>query len=308
MLEEIRINAPEDSAHIRKALHDGFFLVRNPVPEILLDETYAALEEFFRRPTEEKVACGVPGSNGQSGYTPPLVETAEKATAPDWKELFHWGAALPHSHPLRTRFPDRYPEPFMPDHLVPGIGAALTALHQRMLHFQFDVVKAISYALHVHSDYFTDMLQDGPVVNRATWYPPMDQAPSPDHIWAVEHQDFDLITALPRATSAGLQVLKDGDWHNVDVPEGYAVVNVGMVLDRLTNGLARAAVHRVVAAPEQRGGRLSIVQFCHPAPWTVLTPLRIPGQENTPQRFSTLTAEDLFRRTMYRINRLDDQL
>ncbi|MFE9251269.1 isopenicillin N synthase family dioxygenase [Streptomyces sp. NPDC007088] len=305
MFKDIDLDRPGSHAHLRAALHDGFFLVRNTVPESLLDEAYGFLRTFFALDDEAKRACRVPGSNGQSGYTPPLVEHAEKGAVPDWKELFHWGAPLPAHHPLRRRYPARYPDPSFPDHLVPGIGSALRELHARMLRFQHDVVGTLADAIGVHPDYFTDVLEDGPVVNRATWYPPMDQAPSERHVWAVEHQDFDLITALPRATAGGLEVLVDGEWVAVEAPPGHAVVNVGMVLDRLTNGLARAAVHRVVAGPDQREGRLSIVQFCHPAPWTTLTPLRVPGAEEGPQRFATLTADELFQRTMYRIRRLD---
>ncbi|MET7453962.1 2-oxoglutarate and iron-dependent oxygenase domain-containing protein [Streptomyces sp. NPDC005574] len=305
MLKEIDLERPGGRAHLRGALRDGFFLVRNTVPESLLDEAYAFLHAFFALDADAKHTCRTPGSNGQSGYTPALVEHAEKGTVADWKELFHWGAPLPARHPLRRRYPARYPDPYFPDHLVPGIGSALRELHTRMVRFQHDVVRALAGALGAHPDYFTDMLEDGPVVNRATWYPPMDQAPSTQHVWAVEHQDFDLITALPRATAAGLEVLLDGQWLAVDAPPGYAVVNVGMVLDRLTNGLARAAVHRVVARPGTHEGRLSIVQFCHPTPWTTLSPLHIPDADNGPQRFATLTADELFQRTMYRIRRLD---
>lgn len=305
MLKEIDLERPGGREHLRGALRDGFFLVRNTVPESLLDEAYAFLHAFFALSPDTKNTCRVAGSNGQAGYTPPLVEHAEKGAVPDWKELFHWGAPLPARHPLRMRYPARYPDPYFPDHLVPGIGSALRELHARMVRFQHDVVRTLADALGAHPDYFTDMLEDGPVVNRATWYPPMDQAPSERHVWAVEHQDFDLITALPRATASGLEVLVDGEWLAVDAPPGYAVVNVGMALDRLTNGFARAAVHRVVARPGQSEGRLSIVQFCHPAPWTTLTPLRVPDAESAPQRFATLTADELFQRTMYRINRLD---
>ncbi|MPY52978.1 isopenicillin N synthase family dioxygenase [Streptomyces acidicola] len=305
MLKEIDLERPGGREHLRGALRDGFFLVRSTIPESLLDEAYAFLYAFFALDPDTKNTCRVAGSNGQAGYTPPLVEHAEKGAMPDWKELFHWGAPLPARHPLRVRYPARYPDPYFPDHMVPGIGSALRELHARMVRFQHDVVSTLADALGAHPDYFADMLEDGPVVNRATWYPPMDQAPSHLHVWAVEHQDFDLITTLPRATAAGLEVLVDGEWLAVDAPPGYAVVNVGMVLDRLTNGFARAAVHRVVARSDQSEGRLSIVQFCHPAPWTALTPLRIPGAEGIPQRFATLTADELFQRTMYRIKRLD---
>jgi isopenicillin N synthase-like dioxygenase len=301
MLTEVSLDGPVDAAHVRSALHDGFFLVRRTVPDRVLDDAYDLLAEFFSRSAAEKAAAVVPGSNGQSGYTPSGVETAEKARVPDWKELFHWGTALPAGHPLRRRYPARYPEPHFPDALVPGIGKVLTELHDRTLEFQHRVVAVLAEALGASPSYFAEMLEDGPVVNRAAWYPPMDEAPSPGQIWAVEHQDFDLITALPRATASGLQVLAEsGEWLAVDAPDDHVVVNVGMVLDRLTNGLARAAVHRVVATAGQTGGRLSIVQFCHPAPWTVLTPLAASSP-----RYPTLTADDLFQRTMYRINRLE---
>ncbi|MFF2142926.1 isopenicillin N synthase family dioxygenase [Kitasatospora sp. NPDC058190] len=304
-LHEIDLNSTDGERRLRAALRDGFFFVRNTVPEALLDDAYQLLEAFFTLPTEVKQECRVPGSNGQSGYTPPLIETAEKGRVPDWKELFHWGVRLPENHPLRVRYPARYPEPLLPEDIVPGIEAVLTELHARMLAFQHEVASAVGRGLGVPAEYFAELLQDGPVVNRATWYPPMADAPSKDHVWAVEHQDFDLLTALPRATARGLQVqAEDGSWLSVDAPAGYAVVNVGMVLERLTDGLARAAVHRVVADPDQQGGRLSIVQFCHPAPWTVLAPLRIPGETEHPRRFPILTADDLFQRTMYRINRL----
>ncbi|MFF3212614.1 isopenicillin N synthase family dioxygenase [Streptomyces sp. NPDC002886] len=307
MLKEIALGTTGGDEHVRAALRDGFFLVRNTVPETLLDEAYGRLGTFFELPAEVKAGSRLPGSNGQSGFLPPLIEKGEKGRTPDWKELFHWGAQLPAAHPLRERYPARYPPAAFPDHLVPGIGAVLGELHARMAAFQLDVVRRIAGALGAAPGYFEEMLEDGPVVNRATWYPPMDAAPSGEHVWMVEHQDFDLITALPRATAAGLEVLVDGAWMPIEVPEGYAVLNVGMVLERLTGGLARAAVHRVVAAPGQQGGRLSIVQFCHPTPWTVLSPL--PGRPavREPERYPVLTAQDLFQRTMYRINRLDSQ-
>lgn len=305
MLRQIDFTAKHSESVLRTALWDGFFFVRNTVPESLLDEAYGLLGAFFALDDWEKEFCSVAGTNGQAGYTPPLVETPEKTEVADWKELFHWGSRLPGSHPLVQRYPDRYPEPMMPDLLVPGIGKVLTELHERMLRFAHEIAAKIGEALGLHGDYFAEMLRDGPVVNRATWYPPMALAPSAQHVWAAEHQDFDLLTVLPRATAPGLQVLGvDGEWHPATPPEGCAVVNAGMVLERLTGGFARAAVHRVIADPDHSAGRLSIVQFCHPAPWTVLTPVRVPGYEERAPRYPAITADDLFRRTMYRINRL----
>jgi isopenicillin N synthase-like dioxygenase len=234
-----------------------------------------------------------------------LVETAERSRQPDWKELFHWGRPLPVHHPLRDRYPARYPDPVMPDELIPGIGSALTRLHDALLDLQLEVTDLIGAALGAGSGYFREMLDDGPVVNRATWYPPAATAPSPGSWWAVEHQDFDLITALPPATAAGLEVRVGGGWHRVTVPGKYCVIMAGMVLERLTSGAVPAVFHRVRAEPGQDYGRLSVVQFCHPVPWTVLTPLTLPVGLDGAAVFPVLTAGDLFDRTMYRINRLD---
>jgi isopenicillin N synthase-like dioxygenase len=292
-------------ADMREALRDGVFLARHSIPTALLDDSYGLLGEFFALPPEAKLAYRVPGTNGQAGYTPALIETAERSRQADWKELFHWGRPLPAAHPLRQRYPSRYPDPVMPDEVVPGIGAALTKLHEAMAEFQLGVTDLIAAALEVDPGFFREMLSDGPVVNRAAWYPPIADAPGQGHVWAVEHQDFDLITALPRATCAGLEVQAGGEWHRLTPPDGYAVMVTGMVLERLTGGAVPAVFHRVAAVPGRPEARLSIVQFCHPAPWTVLAPLAVPAGMGAPARFPVLTAGDLFDRTMYRINRLD---
>lgn len=302
MLKEIDLTSQAD-AHVRAALADGVFLVRHNLSEALLDDAYGLLGEFFALPLDRKLACRAPGTNGQAGYTPALVETPERSRVPDWKELFHWGRRLPAGHPLRQRYPSRYPDPVMPDEAVPRIGAVLEKLHASMFEFQLRVTSVIAAAFGLHPDYFTEMLTDGPVVNRAAWYPPITQAPTSEHTWAVEHQDFDLITALPRATASGLEVLVGGCWQRVSPPPGYAVINAGMALERLTSGAVPAVMHKVIPSPGASAGRLSIVQFCHPTPWTVLTPLDLPGPASG--RFPTLMAGDLFDRTMYRINRID---
>ena len=58
------------------------------------------------------------------------------------------------------------------------------------------------------------------------------------------------------------------------------IINTGMMLERLTNGVIPTGIHRVVAAPGYTGERYSVVQFCHPTPWTLAHPagqLHHPG-------------------------------
>ena len=92
-------------------------------------------------------------------------------------------------------------------------------------------------------------------------------------MWAAQHGDINLITALPRATAPGLQVKVDGAWVDAIAPERRVIINTGIMLERLTNGTIPIGWHRVVAAPGYEGERYSVVQFCHPRPWTILSPV-----------------------------------
>ena len=61
---------------------------------------------------------------------------------------------------------------------------------------------------------------DAPDLTRAIHYPTMATAPGAEHVWAGEHGDINLITALPRATAPGLQVKVDGEWVDAVAPAG----------------------------------------------------------------------------------------
>ena len=71
-------------------------------------------------------------------------------------------------------------------------------------------------------------------------------------MWAGEHGDINLITALPRASAPGLQVKTDGGWVDAVAPEGQVIINTGMMLEQLTNGVIPTGIHRVVPRPGQR--------------------------------------------------------
>ncbi len=124
-------------------------------------------------------------------------------------------------------------------------------------------------------------------------------------MWAGEHGDINLITALPRATAPGLQVKVGDHWVDAVAPEGQVIINTGMMLERLTNGVLPTGIHRVVAAPEFTGERYSVVQFCHPTPWTLLTPLASCITAEHPQRQSAMVSADALDMVLYEINLIE---
>ncbi len=306
---------------VMNSLSTGFVYTSHDISEDLLDTAYGMLAEFFNKPQDVKAQAIAPGSHGATGYTGLLVETAAISDTPDWKEMLNWGIQVPQGHPLRKKYAHRYGEELFPEEAVPGITNVLTEFRDRTLDIQRRFLRVIAVGIGAHEDFFDDMLEHGTTLTRAIRYPPMDQAPSvgPDtqpHVWAAEHGDINLITALPRATTRGLQVkvapdpdttdLADFTWVDAAPPEGDFIINTGIMLERLTNGVIPVGVHQVVAEPGQNGERYSVVQFCHPTPWTILSPIASTISAEAPQRFAGIEAGDLLDQVIYDINLVED--
>jgi len=293
---------------VRRSLETGFVYTRHDLSEHMLDDAYGMLRAFFESPAEDKQRWTAAGANGQTGYTGLLVETAASSDTPDWKEMLNWSTPIPTGHPLKRAFPTAYPDQVIPESTVPGITKVLYGFHDSLADLQRRFLRVIAEGIGCHETFFDDMVRDGPTLTRAIRYPPMSQTPDAEgsYEWAGSHGDINLITALPRATAPGLQVLVDDEWVDAVAPDGYAIINTGIMLERLTNGQIPIGWHRVVSAPGYDGERYSVVQFCHPRPWTVLHPLPSCVTPDQPQRFSAITAADALAEVLYEINLVED--
>jgi isopenicillin N synthase-like dioxygenase len=214
--------------------------------------------------------------------------------------MLNWSAPVPIGHPLRHRFPHRYGDPTLPDDDLPGTTEVLMEFHRVTLDLQRRVLRILAVGLGVDEGFFDAMLRDGAALTRALHYPSMDLAPGDEHVWAAEHGDINLITALPRATASGLQVKTDDGWIAATPPDGHVIVNTGIMLDHLTNGLIPPGIHRVVS--DAPGERHSVVQFCHPTPWTMLAPLPTCVTPENPLRYPTISASDRLEQVIWEIN------
>ena len=290
---------------VMSSLATGFVYLRSDLPEALMDEAYGMLGRFFAQPEGSKQRFHVPGASGQTGYTGLLVETAVGREQADWKEMLNWSEPPPTDHPLRRRYPHLYPEPLLPEALVPGITAVLERFHRTVLDLQRRFLRVIALGLGCAETFFDEMTADAPTLSRAVRYPPMEEAPVEGTVWADAHADINLITALPRATAAGLQVRLNDGWVAVQPPPGRVILNGGLMLERLSNGRIPAAWHRVVAGPGNRGERLSVVQFCHPRPWTLLAPLPCCVTPQRPQRWAGVMAGDALAEVLHGIRMLE---
>jgi isopenicillin N synthase-like dioxygenase len=291
---------------VRRSLATGFVYTNHDVPEDLLDTAYGMLREFFEKQPEEKLEFEVVGANGQTGYTGLLIETAASSDKPDWKEMLNWSTPIAAGHPLRRKFRNAYPEQVLPEATVPGISEVLYRFHDSIADLQRRFLRVIAEGIGCHESFFDDMVQDGPALTRAIRYPAMTELGDAGHVWAAEHGDINLITALPRATAPGLQVKVGDVWIDAKPPDNAVIINTGIMLERLTNGVIPIGWHRVVTDPSYTGERYSVVQFCHPRPWTILSPVSSCCTADTPQRFAAISAEDALDEVLYEINLVED--
>jgi len=291
---------------VMRSLTTGFVYTSHDIGEDVIDTAYGLLAEFFSLDARTKARFVAPGSHGQTGYTGLLVETAASADVPDWKEMLNWGRTVPAGHPLRRRYPHRYMDQVLPESAVPGITEVLGTFHDRLFDLQRRFLRIVAVGIGCHESFFERMLVDGPTLSRAIRYPAMAEAPGAQHVWAGGHGDINLITALPRATAPGLQVETVDGWVDAVAPPGRAIVNTGMMLEQLTNGLIPTGIHRVVAEEGQVGERYSVVQFCHPTPWTILAPVASCVTGERPQRFEAMEAGDRLDQVLYEINLVED--
>ena len=133
--------------------------------------------------------------------------------------------------------------------------------------------EAIARYLKIDEDYFADTVRDGNSVLRLLHYPPQNE-PTGEHIRAGAHEDINTITLLLGAEEAGLELLtKDGRWIPVSPKPGELVINIGDMLQRLTNGRLRSTSHRVVNPRPDRASQGALFDALLPA-----LPLGLPDR------------------------------
>jgi isopenicillin N synthase-like dioxygenase len=232
------------------------------IPDPLVARTYAAFRAFFALPEATKLAYRS-RAGGQRGYTPFGVEQARGHTTPDLKEFWHVGR--------ETGVDNPWPEVLEPNVWpaeIPGFREASLALYGAMDRLGGRILEIIANFLGLKPGWFAPHVRNGNSILRAIHYPPVVDAPDPA-VRAARHEDINLITLLLGSDEAGLEILAcDGSWVPVKNIEGTIVVNVGDMMQRLTNHVLPSTPHRVVNPSGARAGqsRYSIPFFFHPNP------------------------------------------
>lgn len=279
----------EFANEIGNAFHQiGFVGVENHgISKELVDEFYEASKAFFALPDDIKQKYEIAGSAGQRGYTSFGKEHAKQSDVPDLKEFFQIGQEVPEGHPLHTSYaPNVHIEEL---NKFTDTGIRLFRAFEKS---GTELLRAIAQYLNIGIDYFDDKVIDGNSILRAIHYPPITREPA-SAIRAEQHEDINLITLLVGASAGGLQILsKQGEWLSVIPEQDEIVVNVGDMLQRLTNNYLKSTTHRVVNPPKEEWHlpRLSIPFFLHPKVAMDLTCLERCVDAEHPLAYEPITA------------------
>ena len=237
------------SISMREAFEDfGFIYLKNhSVPQSVIDELFARSIAFFDLPQATKAeARGYRGA-GLSGLDP------SKPT--DVKERFR--------APNDTDLPPGY----WPERL-PFFREAISVFHVAGLVVLRQVMQGVALSLGLPEDYFDAAHQPHSGAVMLLHYPPINEPLLPGQLRSGAHTDFGTMTLLFHHGSAeGLEIQRpDGTWLHAPSMPGAAIVNVGDLLTRWTNGQLRSVLHRVVP-PQGQGAqrpRYSATLFYEP--------------------------------------------
>lgn len=250
----------------------GFAVITDhPLQQELIDRAVTDTKAFFALPETTKHSYYSEKAAGQRGYTPFGTENAKGRKAADLKEFWHTGRLLDDASPLAKTM-----MPTPPVAEIEGFDDSTRNLYHALDAFGQDLLRGVALHLGLEEEWFTSRVDEGNSILRLLHYPAQTTPPPPGTVRAAAHEDINVITLLLGAEEAGLQVKhKSGEWLSVNPPAGALVINVGDMLQRLTNGVLPSTTHRVVNPASDRAGhaRYSTPFFLHFEPQVLIDPL-----------------------------------
>jgi len=280
------------SDELGRAFNDsGFVTITNHgVSQELINKLYQNIQAVFSLSPEQKKKYERAELAGQRGYTSPGKETAKGAKTADLKEFWQIGQEVTDGDPIKAQYPDNE---FLEE--IPEFNEVTREIYQRLEANGKHLLRAIATYLHLPIDYFDKHVHNGNSILRGIHYFPIENpdALPDDAVRAGAHEDINLITLLIGASADGLEVLtKSNEWLPIKAHHTDIVVNVGDMLQRLTNNKLRSTTHRVVNPPRElmKTSRFSVPFFLHPRSDMDLTSLESCIDAEHPKVYSDMTA------------------
>ncbi|KAI5670741.1 hypothetical protein M9H77_11105 [Catharanthus roseus] len=257
----------------------GFFqLINHGVSSSLVEKLKQEIEEFFNLPIEEKMRYEQEEGDLQ-GYGQAFVLSEEQKL--DWGDMFYLAFS-----PTYMRKPHLLPK------LPPPLRESLEEYSSELKKLGMKILNQMAKALGMKVEEMKVLFEEGIQGMRMNYYPP---CPQPElAIGLCPHSDAIGLTILLQFNDVeGLQVRKHGIWVPVSPLPNAFVINVGDILEIITNGVYKSVEHRATVNKDKK--RLSLATFLSPKLEGDFGPaLSLIGSENPP-KFKRIGVQDYFR-------------
>ncbi|CAN1151737.1 1-aminocyclopropane-1-carboxylate oxidase homolog 1 [Linum perenne] len=255
----------------------GFFqIVNHGVPEKIQEEMMARTQEFFEQDVEEKKKYMGDDMTKKVVYSSNF--DLYKSVCASWKDIIIYNLT---PDPVQ---PEEFPECFRES--VPEYAAEMMKLGELLF-------ELLSEALGLESNYLKEIDCVEAMGYAYHYYPP---CPQPElALGCVHHTDIDFLTVILQDQVGGLQVLRHNSWIDVPYVPGALVVNIGDMLQLISNDKFISALHRVRA--KNAGPRISIATFFgHGSTKStrLYGPIKELVSEKDPPKYKEITIRDFF--------------
>nr|A0A0B6CGH9.1 RecName: Full=Oxoglutarate-dependent flavonoid 7-O-demethylase 1; Short=ObF7ODM1; AltName: Full=2-oxoglutarate-dependent dioxygenase 1; Short=ObDIOX1; AltName: Full=8-hydroxysalvigenin 7-O-demethylase; AltName: Full=Gardenin B 7-O-demethylase [Ocimum basilicum]AJI44435.1 oxoglutarate-dependent flavone 7-O-demethylase [Ocimum basilicum] len=257
----------------------GFFqLINHGVEAAVMEKMKLEMQEFFNLPLEEKQKFRQ-SADDMEGYGQSFVVSDEQKL--DWADGFSV-ISLP-TYLRKPHLIPKLPAPFRD--AIDAYGAQLKELAIKILGFMAE-------ALGMDPHEMTALFEEGIQALRMNYYPP---CPQPEMVSGLcPHSDAGGLTILMQVNEVeGLQVRKDGGWVPVSpLPDAF-IINLGDILEIVTNGEYFSVEHQATVNGDKE--RLSVAAFLNPKMEDNIGPAASFISGETPAKFKTITAAEYFK-------------
>ncbi|XP_038685498.1 protein SRG1-like [Tripterygium wilfordii] len=257
----------------------GFFqLVNHGVTTSLLEKIKREVRELFNLPMEEKKKLWQ--SPGEvEGFGQAFVVSEEQKL--DWGDMFFLGTL-----PVYMRKPHLFPNLPLP------LRDTLELYSLEVKNQAMEILELMAKALNMKDEEMREFFEEGYQSIRMNYYPP---CPQPEKVIGLTpHSDAVALTILLQVNEVeGLQVKKDGKWVPVKPLPNAFIVNIGDMLEIITNGTYRSIEHRATVNSEKE--RLSIATFYSPRYDGEVGPALSLIGEGKPALFKRVSVEEYFK-------------
>ncbi|XP_030508626.2 protein SRG1-like [Cannabis sativa] len=257
----------------------GFFqLVNHGISDSLIEKVKKGIEELFNLPVEEKKKlCQLPGDI--EGFGQSFVFTEEQKL--DWNDYL-----LIFTLPLALRKPHLFPN------LPTTLKESLEIYSLELAKLARDLICQMEKILGIKNNEISNLFEDGMQFYSINCYP---RCPEPEKVIGLtHHSDGGCLTFLLHVNQVqGLQVKKDGMWLPINPLPNAFVVNIGDILEILTNGIYRSIEHR--ATVNSTHERLSVATFHNISVDSMIGPAKSLINEKNPALYRTLPNKEYFK-------------